>query len=64
MEKLICMECKQEIPDDSHNYGTPEYPCCIHCYDLARREQMKDYVISGEAKTRLAKVWERYLKSK
>ncbi len=30
-----CTECHKEMDIRMHNYGTPEYPCCIHCYNLA-----------------------------
>lgn len=33
---LICVECLDEIDFMAHNYGTPEFPVCIHCYTLAQ----------------------------
>ena len=65
MDNLICVECGEELPFDAHNYGTPEYPCCIHCYNLslqAHKEEFNEWVITGQARTKGQKVWEKYLK--
>ena len=29
---MKCVECKKEMDDMEHNYGTPDMPCCIHCF--------------------------------
>jgi len=65
MKELICIECKGVIPNDCTNYGTPEYPCCIHCYNLAQEEykaEFEEWVITGKARTKAMKIWEKYLK--
>ena len=47
METLICIECKEEIHDMMTNYGTPEYPCCIHCFDLAQQDSYQEFISKG-----------------
>jgi len=58
---MNCIECGMEMSFEMTNYGTPEYPCCIHCYNDA--QSFKQWVITGEAKTPAIKAWVNYLKS-
>ena len=64
MEQLICIECDCVIEDDCTNYGTPEYPVCIHCNSLAMDQaggEIKDFVLSGKATRPIHRAWKRYL---
>ena len=38
IELIECVGCDREIKDDEHNYGTPELPVCIQCYNDANEE--------------------------
>lgn len=41
-----CVECGDEMDILMHNYGTPEMPCCIHCYTLAQEEFNNNHIKS------------------
>lgn len=35
-DAMLCTECSDIIDPLQTNYGTPEYPCCIHCFNDAQ----------------------------
>lgn len=41
MKNLICVECGEVMNDMATNYGTPELPCCLWCYE-EKQQQKKE----------------------
>ena len=37
-QRLKCCECGKRMNELETNYGTPELPCCLICYDQAQHE--------------------------